>query len=118
MPYYSFKVRSSEEVLIPSCFVVLGAGIDVFNATVPNLEEFLGFLRTENVEILEVHQLDGLEAITPDPEITSALLGGSSPELMSLGYTSFMEQAHGLAQPQEETLVGAEERGPSPHLLP
>ncbi len=65
MPYYSFKVRSAEEVIIASRLLTIGEGIDVFNKAIDDLPEFLGELKLLGIEVLECNQLDSLEAIFP-----------------------------------------------------
>lgn len=65
MPYYSFKVRSTEEILIASRLLTIGEGVDVFNKAIDDLPEFLGELKLLGVEVLECNQLDSLEAIFP-----------------------------------------------------
>jgi hypothetical protein len=64
--FYSFKVQSREEVVIPSRSLAIGEGVDVFNKTLEDLPEFLAELRSYGVLVLEYHQLDKLESIQPD----------------------------------------------------
>lgn len=114
MPFFSFKVRAQQEVVLPAYLLVIGEGVDVFNATVSNLEEFRQVLRQEGVEILEAHQLDALEQVPPDPVVQAALSGGIPPELVSLGYDPLTEEStHGELVQQEEALLGPAE-GQSP----
>jgi len=65
--YYSFVVRSERDVPIKEHLLVIGEGLDTFNATVPDLDAFMARLKAEGVTVLEVHQLDGLEPI-PAPK--------------------------------------------------
>jgi hypothetical protein len=69
MSYYSFKVRSPGEVVIPARAIAIGEGVDVFAKVVDDLSEFLEELQGLGVQVLEYHQLDKLEAIQPDPEM-------------------------------------------------
>lgn len=72
MPYYSFKVRSPNEVLLPEWTVAIGEGIDVFCLIIQDLPKFQGALKEHGIEILEVHQLDNLSPIpaeSPDPQL-------------------------------------------------
>lgn len=66
MPYYSFKVKSSNEVVIPARAIAIGEGVDVFAKMIDDLPEFLKELQELGVQVLEYHQLDKLEAIQPD----------------------------------------------------
>lgn len=66
MPYYSFKVRSPNEVVIPARSIAIGEGVDVFSKVVDALPEFLEELQKLGVQVLEYHQLDKLEEIHPD----------------------------------------------------
>jgi hypothetical protein len=83
MPYFNFKVKSSEEVSIPNYRVVIGEGVDVFNLVVENLQDFLGELHNEGVEVLKVTQLDSLEAIPPEAQDTQPLLGQPEDPLLT-----------------------------------
>ena len=71
MPFYSFKVHSSKEVVLPSRKLAIGEGIDVFNLTVDDLQGFLAELESSGVRVLAHHQLDALEPIVPDPYFLS-----------------------------------------------
>ena len=75
MSYYSFKVRSSDEVVIPARFLAIGEGIDVFSKVVDDLPGFLTELQEHGVQVLEYHQLDKLEAIPPMLADNSAITG-------------------------------------------
>jgi hypothetical protein len=66
MPYYSFKVRSQNEVLLPEWTVAIGEGLDVFCLVIQDLPKFQAALKEQGVEILEVNQLDNLSPI-PNP---------------------------------------------------
>lgn len=74
--FYSFVVRSNREVPLPEHLLVIGEGLDTFNATVKDLNGFLQKLREEGVEVIKVFQLDGLEAVPPE------LPGGEEPPLL------------------------------------
>ena len=65
MPFYSFKVQSKDEVLIPSRTLVIGEGIDVFNKVVDDLPEFLRELECLEVRVLEYHRLDEIHPLPP-----------------------------------------------------
>jgi hypothetical protein len=60
MSYYSFKVRSQCEVILPEWTVAIGEGIDVFCLTIQDLPKFMADLEEHGVEILEANQLDNL----------------------------------------------------------
>ena len=83
MPFYSFKVKSPDEVILSSRSLAIGEGIDVFNSVIDDLPEFLAELREFGVQVLEYHQLDDLEAIEP----TYGLIPGMPEEvgLLSTG---------------------------------
>jgi hypothetical protein len=66
MSYYSFKVRSQYEVLLPEWTVAIGEGIDVFCLTVNDLSKFQTALKDHSVEILEVNQLDSLSPVSAE----------------------------------------------------
>jgi hypothetical protein len=72
MPFYSFRVQSKDEVIIPSRSLAIGEGIDVFSRVVDDLNEFLSELQGLEVKVLEYHRLDELEAVQPD----QAMFGG------------------------------------------
>jgi hypothetical protein len=72
MAYYSFKVLSQQEVVLPTYFLALGEGIDVFNASVNDLEKFSQELFQNGVKILEVHQLDDLEQVPSEVPLISS----------------------------------------------
>lgn len=67
--FYSFVVRTERDVAIPEHLLVIGSGPgpDTFNVEVSDLDAFLVRLRSEGVQVLEVHQLDGLEPVLPAP---------------------------------------------------
>ena len=67
MPFYSFKVHSLKEVILPSQKLAIGEGVDVFNLMVDDLQGFLAELESSGVRVLAHHQLDALEPIVPDP---------------------------------------------------
>jgi len=114
MPFYSFKVRSQGEVVLPTYMLALGEGVDVFNATVNDLDEFKQSLLLEGVEVLEVNQLDALDQVPPDPAVQAALSGRIPPELVALGYDPLIEESdHGALVQQEEALLGRAEVQPS-----
>ena len=75
MPYYSFKVRSSEEVVHPTLLLTIGEGVDVFNRCISDLPGFLQELELLGVEVLEYYQLDNLEAIQPSVFVLSDSIG-------------------------------------------
>lgn len=83
MPYYSFKVKSPGEVVIPARAIAIGEGVDVFAKVVDNLPEFLTELQELGVQVLEYHQLDRLEAIQPDQVVIADSSNG--PMLPSTG---------------------------------
>jgi hypothetical protein len=66
MPFYSFKVKSPEETLIPSRQLAIGEGLDVFNKVIDDLPSFLSELNDLGVEVIECNQLDNLEAVQPN----------------------------------------------------
>lgn len=74
--FYSFVVRSTREVPIPEHLLVIGEGIDTFNAIVENLEVFRERLRLEGVQILQVHQLDEVDPLPVLPGDLPPQLGG------------------------------------------
>lgn len=82
MSYYSFKVRSQYEVLLPEWTVAIGEGIDVFCLTINDLPKFQAALKEHGIELLEVNQLDNLSPIPaqnldlqlPDPTEVPLLL--------------------------------------------
>jgi hypothetical protein len=63
--YYSFVVRSERDVPLPEHLLIIGSGLDIFNARVDDLDAFRVKLEAEGVKILEVHQLDGLDPVSP-----------------------------------------------------
>jgi hypothetical protein len=65
MPFYSFKVRSKDEVLIHSRSLVIGEGVDVFNKVIDDLPEFLRELECLEVRVLEYHRLDEVAQLSP-----------------------------------------------------
>lgn len=76
MAYYSFKVLSSNEVIIPEHALAIGEGIDVFSKVVDDLPKFLTLLHEHEVKVLEYHQLDNLKSIQPN---LGSLTGTTSP---------------------------------------
>lgn len=72
MPFYSFKVKSLEETLIPSRQLAIGEGIDVFNKVINDLPNFLSELSSLGVEVIECNQLDDLKGVQPDPLMLSS----------------------------------------------
>ena len=72
MSFFSFKVQSKDEVVIPSRALTIGDGIDVFSRVVDDLNEFLNELERLEVKVLEYHRLDELEASPSD----QAMFGG------------------------------------------
>jgi hypothetical protein len=89
MPRYSFKVLSSEEVLLPKYGLAIGEGIDIFSSTVDNLSDFLNLLGENQVHVKEVNNLEDLEPVTP------ALLTGVDPEEIPLLLPEFMTSGVG-----------------------
>ena len=83
MPYYSFKVKSSMELIIPSRSLSIGEGVDVFAKVIDDLPKFLAELKELEVEVIEYHQLDKLEAIQPD--LTMLAESPEVPVLVSVG---------------------------------
>lgn len=67
MSYYSFKVRSQCEVLLPEWTVAIGEGIDIFCLTINDLPKFQATLKEQGIEVLEVNQLDNLSPIPAEP---------------------------------------------------
>lgn len=67
MPYYSFKVRSPNEVILPEWLVTIGEGIDAFCLVVQDLPKFQADLEEHDVEILEVNQLDSFSPVPEGP---------------------------------------------------
>lgn len=67
MAYYSFKVRSSNEVILPEWTVAIGEGIDAFCLVIQDLPKFQADLKEHSVEILEVNQLDNFSPIPAGP---------------------------------------------------
>lgn len=65
MSFYSFKVHSSSPVVLPTHFLVIDEGEDVFNLSVADLDGFCQELIREGVKILEVNKLDDFEAVPP-----------------------------------------------------
>ena len=63
--YYSFVVRSERDIPLPEYLIIIGSGLDMFNAVVEDLPAFRDRLAKEGVRVLEVHQLDGLEPVPP-----------------------------------------------------
>jgi hypothetical protein len=92
MPFFSFKVWSNSEVDLPEHLVTIGEGQDVFCARVEDLDSFTEQLRRYGIRVIQVTQLDDLEAITPVPEVQFLL--GNNPTL---------EAGHG-----EQGLLGSE----------
>ena len=76
MVYYSFKVLSSNEVVIPEQALVIGEGIDVFSRIIDDLSGFLTLLREHGVRVLEYYQLDNLE---PSKPFLGSLTGETTP---------------------------------------
>jgi hypothetical protein len=72
MPFFSFKVQSKDEVILPSRSLTIGEGTDVFSRVIDDLDGFLSELERLEVKVLEYHRLDELEAIPPD----QAMFGG------------------------------------------
>lgn len=64
--FYSFKVQSKDEVIIPSRSLVIGEGVDVFNKIVDDLSEFLSELECLEVRVLEYHRLDEIAPLPPN----------------------------------------------------
>jgi hypothetical protein len=81
--FYSFKVQSRDEVIIPSRLLAIGEGVDVFNKVTNDLPEFLEELQGLGVRVLEYHQLDKFEAIHPDLAINTDSSNGAV--LLSVG---------------------------------
>jgi len=67
MAYYSFKVMSPREVILPEWTVAIGEGIDAFCLTIQDLPGFQASLKEHGIEILEVNQLDNLSPIPAEP---------------------------------------------------
>jgi len=67
MAYYSFKVKSQSEILLPEWTVAIGEGIDAFCLVVQDLPKFEAALKEHNVEILEINQLDKFSPIPVEP---------------------------------------------------
>jgi hypothetical protein len=76
MAYYSFKVRSTGNVIIPECITCLGKGIDVFNAEIfaSDLDNFCKSLINKGVSILEIMQLDEIISEAEYEIIKSAII--------------------------------------------
>ena len=70
MAFYSFVVRSDRDIPLPEHLMIIGEGVDTFNAEVPDLTPFLEKLEGLGVEVLQVNKLDGLEPI--EPSLTEA----------------------------------------------
>lgn len=83
MSYYSFKVKSADEVVIPARALAIGEGVDVFSKVIDDLPGFLAELQGHGVQVLEYHQLDNLEAIQPDLAVIADHANG--PMLPSTG---------------------------------
>lgn len=71
MPFYSFKVHSPREVILPNHKIAIGEGVDVFNLMVDDIQVFLAELESSGVRVLAHYQLDALEPIKPDPYFLS-----------------------------------------------
>lgn len=74
MPFYSFKVRSPEEVVIQSRQLAIGEGFDVFSKVINDLPSFLAELNSLGVEVIGYNRLDNLESVQPGPSTFSGLL--------------------------------------------
>lgn len=73
--YYSFVALAQHPVTMPDPLVMLGQGINTFTALVDNLDEFLGTLKDEGVEVKQVNALDGLDEVPAE----ALLLPGEEP---------------------------------------
>lgn len=85
MPFYSFKVHSPVELVLPEYLVTIGEGLNVFNVTLDDLEAFQHILFQEGVCVLGVHQLDDLEQVPADPAIAAVMSGKIPAELVAIG---------------------------------
>jgi len=81
--HYSFVVRSEFEVDLPEYLLTIGEGVDTFHVVLLNesLEAFKSKLGGYGVQVLQVHQLDGL-APAPSVEVFEAQLTGSVTPLL------------------------------------
>jgi hypothetical protein len=79
MGYFSFTVIAQNPVGIESPLVMLDRGVNTFTAVVDDLDAFLARLKTEDVEVKQVNQLDGLEPVPPE----SLLLPGEDPSVLT-----------------------------------
>jgi len=82
MGYYSFVAFSRHPVTITDPLILLGQGINTFTATADDVDELVGLLEDEGVDVREVNRLDTLEAV---PIAEGLLLPGeASDALLSL----------------------------------
>jgi hypothetical protein len=79
--HYSFVVRSESEIDLPEYLLNIGEGVDTFHVVLLNesLEDFKAKLGGCGVQVLQVHQLDGL---APSVEVFEAQLTGSVTPLL------------------------------------
>lgn len=68
--FYSFRVYSPHEIMIPANFVSLDEGMNTFNCHVDDIDSFVSALKAEGVRIDQMNQLD---APDPDPGEPSRL---------------------------------------------
>jgi hypothetical protein len=79
MGFYSFQVFTKDIILIDRPIVQLGPGINVFCASVDDVEVFKQVLAERGAEVRKVTQLDAHEPVGEDsfllPEERALLLG-------------------------------------------
>lgn len=78
--YFSFVVRSPEEIPLKEYGLLIGEGLDTFTVTLSDLAPFRQILREHGVQIIEEHRLDAHSPVSP---MDSLLLGDVPPELLS-----------------------------------
>lgn len=68
MAFYSMVVWTPVEVEVREKLLLLDPGTNTFNIQTDDVDTFVARLTAHGARIIEMHRLDGLEAIPVDPE--------------------------------------------------
>ncbi len=85
MPHYSFVVWTPVEIPVREKLLLLTPGSNTFNVVIDDAETLLATFRAHGAKVIQMHRLDGLEQIDPDPEIAAALGAGHRIPVLPTG---------------------------------
>ena len=77
--FFSFRVLSDEDLVLPAYLLTLGEGFNAFNQRVDDYDRFCEVLASYGVQIISSHRLDDL---APVPPVTMEVDAGAGAILL------------------------------------